>query len=185
MFRLATDARAPAERAAILHRVEAALLEADVPVESVVPLAELRTAVGDHVLVLVRMLVAMAAVLAAVGAAGLASAMGVAVVERTRELAVMRTLGATPGRISRMLLAEAGAIGTVSFVAALAVSVPLTLAVDRLVGMLGFLAPLPLIVSPGGVVAWAALVAGVAPLATLLPARRAAAIPVREAMAAT
>jgi hypothetical protein len=43
--------------------------------ESVQPLAELRTAMGDHVLVLVRLLVAMAAILGIVGVLGLVSAM--------------------------------------------------------------------------------------------------------------
>jgi putative ABC transport system permease protein len=184
-FRIATSARTPAERADVIRGLEASLGDAGAPVEAVVPLSELRTAVGDHVLILIQTLVAMAIVLGVVGALGLASAMGVSVVERTRELGVMKTLGATPERLVRMLLAEGGAIAALSGLLAFALSLPLALAVDRLVGTLGFLAPLPLVVSGPGVGAWLLLLAAVSVLATLVPARRAARMTIREALAQT
>jgi putative ABC transport system permease protein len=137
---------------------------------------------GDHILVLVRVLQAMAALLGAVGVLGLVSAMGVSVVERTRELAVLKTLGATPARITRMLVSEGLTIAGLSFVAAWALSVPLTLLVDRVVGNLGFLAPLPVVLSPAATLAWVG-VGTVATLgATILPARRASALVIREAL---
>jgi putative ABC transport system permease protein len=182
LLRVATTARSAAERAVILRGVEAALEAAGAPVLSVQPLAELRTAMGDHILVLVRVLQAMAALLGAVGVLGLVSAMGVSVVERTRELAVLKTLGATPARITRMLVSEGLTIAGLSFVAAWALSVPLTLLVDRVVGNLGFLAPLPVVLSPAATLAWVG-VGTVATLgATILPARRASALVIREAL---
>ncbi len=185
LLRVATTARSPAERTGIVREIEQELAEEGASVESVLPLAELRTAIGDHVLVLVRSLAAMALILAIVGALGLASAMGVSVVERTRELAVMKTLGATPRRIVNMLLAEGLAIAGLSAVAAFALAVPLTLFVDRLVGNLGFLAPLPLILSPAAALGWLGLALGVALAATLVPARRASALVIREALVRT
>jgi putative ABC transport system permease protein len=97
----------------------------------------------------------------------------------------MKALGATPRRIVRMLVAEGGAIGALSWFLAVALSVPLSHFVDRLIGTLGFLAPLPLILSTSGVVIWLALVALVSLVATLVPARRAARMVVREALAQT
>ena len=131
------------------------------------------------------MLVAMAVILAIVGALGLGSAMGVSILERTRELGVMKTLGATPNRIVRQLVAEGAAIGAASWVLALALSIPLSYAVGWVIGTLGFLAPLPLIVSGTAVGSWLVLVAAVALVATFVPARRAAAMVVREALAQT
>lgn len=185
LLRIATTARTAAERAGLIGRIEQALAEEGAQVESVLPLAELRTAVGDHVVVLVRALLAMAGILAIVGTLGLASALGVSVVERTRELAVMKTLGATPARIVRMLLAEGLAIAGLSFLLACALSVPLTLAVDWLVGNLGFLAPLPLVLSPAAALAWLGASLATAFAATLVPARRASSLVVREALGRT
>jgi len=50
---------------------------------------------------------------------------------------------------------------------------------------LGFLAPLPFLVSPAAVLSWGALTAAVATLATLVPARRASRLVIREALATT
>jgi putative ABC transport system permease protein len=184
LFRAATSAREPAQ-AALLKLVDAALDVGGASVQSVMPLAELRTAMGDHVLVLVRLLVAMAVILGVVGALGLTSTMGVSIVERTREIAVLKTLGATPSRIERMLLGEGLAMAGVSYLIGCLLSVPLTLLVNGIVGNLGFLAPLPLVLSPVAAVACLGVGAVVTWLATLLPARRASALVIREALGRT
>lgn len=126
---------------------------------------------------------ALAAILGIVGALGLGAVMGVSVLERTRELGVMKTLGATPRRIVRLLVAEGTAIAALSWVLAFALSIPLTLLVDRIVGNLGFLAPLPLVVSAAAAALWLGLVVVVAVVATVLPARRAARLVIRAALA--
>jgi putative ABC transport system permease protein len=185
MIRVATAARSSEDRSAILRSVESALDEVDTRVEQAVTLAEHRTAVGDHIVILIRMLLAIAAVMGLVGALGLTSAMGVSVVERTREIGVMKTIGATPGRVLRDVVAEALAIGVVSWVLAFALSVPLTAYLDRLIGNLGFLASLPLVLMPGAAVGWLGLVTVLSVFATAVPARRAGAISIREALAFT
>jgi putative ABC transport system permease protein len=185
MLRLVSSATSAEERTTILRAVERSLTSANVPIEQALPLSEHRTAVGDHLVILLRALIAMASVMAIVGALGLASTMGVSVIERTRELAVMKTIGATPRRIVRELLAEALVISLLSWVLAFCVSLPLTLYVDGLIGNLGFLAALPFVVVPSAAVAWLALAAVVSVLATWLPARRASSITIREALAFT
>jgi putative ABC transport system permease protein len=124
-------------------------------------------------------------VMAIVGALGLTSSMSVSVVERTRELAIMKTIGATPGRVVRDLLAEGTAIGALSWLLACVLSLPLTYYVDGLVGKLGFLASLPFVVVPEAALGWLALVVVVSMTATGLPARRAAAFTIRDALART
>ncbi len=114
MLRIATSATSPEARTAALRAIERALLDAGIGVQLATPLAELRTAVRDHILIPIRSLVAMAIILAIVGTLGLASTMGVSVVVRTRELGVMKTLGAAPGRIVRLLVSEGRAIGATS-----------------------------------------------------------------------
>jgi putative ABC transport system permease protein len=135
------------------------------------------------VLILIRTLMAMAIVMAIVGMLGLGSTMGIGVIERSREIAVMRTVGATPGHVTRLVVAEALFIGALSWICALALSVPVTLAVDGVVGGLGFLAPLPLVLSASAALGWLGLVLAGSFASTLLPARRASRVTVREALA--
>lgn len=185
MLRIATNARTAQERALMIRTLDDTLSRNGIGVESVMPLSELRTAVGDHILILIRSLVAMAVILGIVGTLGLASAMGVSVVERTRELAVMKVIGATPSRVTRELVREGLLVGLGSFPIALGISFPLTLLVDSIVGSLGFLAPLPLVFSPLAALAWLVTVAAVSLVATAIPARRAARQGIREALAQT
>jgi putative ABC transport system permease protein len=185
LLRIRTVAETGGERASAIRTIEGELLRRNVAVSSVVPLAELRTAIGDHVQILVNALIAMAIILAVVGTLGLGSAMGISVVERTREIGIMKAVGATPGRIVRLLLGEGVAISISSWFLACAFSVPLTHVVDRLIGNLGFLAPLPLVLSVAASVGWGVLTLAVGCLATLVPARRASKLVIREALAQT
>lgn len=183
MLRVATRGEDAASRAAALAAVEGALVRRGVPVEQGLALEEHKTAVGEHIVILVNALVAMAAIFGLVGMLGLGSAMGVSVIERTRELGVMKAIGATPARIVRLILLEALFIAGVSFIGATGLALPLTILVGDIVGTLGFMAPLPLVFSPVAAVVWLAASIIVALGATLVPARRAAALTVRDAIA--
>lgn len=184
MLRIATTATSKEGRLDTLRIIEKRLADDGVGIQTAVPLAELRTAMSDHIVILIRSLIAMAVVMATVGTLGLASTMGVSVLERTREFAVMKTVGATPARITRLLIAEALFIGALSWVAAVAISAPLTAVVDVLVGRLGFVAPLPFVMSPAAALAWLVLLVLTALAATWVPARRASAQTVVLALAA-
>jgi putative ABC transport system permease protein len=182
LLRVVTSATSPIEREDTIRRLNEALLQAGVSVDAVLPFAELRTAIGDHMIVLIRLLLAMAFIMALVGAMGLAATMSTNVIERTRELGVMKVLGARPSRIVWLLLMEAFFIAALSWVLAFALALPLTISVNTLVGMMGFLAPLPLVIGVTPPLLWLFLVALVSLLATLLPARSAVRLSAREAM---
>jgi putative ABC transport system permease protein len=185
MLRLKTRAVDEQARAAVIASLDAALRARGVHVATVVPLAELRTAVGDHVLILVRALTLLAFIFAVVGLSGLLQAMGTAVLERTRELGVMKSLGASKARLRRMLVDEALWLVLASFVLSLLLAVPLTWSVCVVVGKAGFLAPLPFTLSLGAVAAWLLMLVGMSIAVTWPLSSRAANISVREALAAT
>lgn len=182
MLRVATSATSPLERTQIIRAIEHRLEEQHVSVEAVIPLSVLRTAMGDHIVVLIRMLLAMAALMVAVGMLGLASTMGTNVLERTREIGVMKTLGATPAQVARIVIIEALFIGVASWAAAVVLALPLTALVGKTVGMLAFRVRLPLVVDPIAVLSWLALASLVAVVATLVPARRASRLTVWAAL---
>jgi putative ABC transport system permease protein len=183
LARLTTASNSGAERNLAITAIERELLRAGASVQVVMSFAELRTAVGDHVVVLVDALIALAAVLGCVGLLGLSSSMTTAVVERTREIGVMKAIGAGRRRILSDILSEGVLTAGISAILAFLLALPLAALVEAHLGRLGFLAPLPFVVSLSGAALWTLLVLIASLLATWLPARRAAAIPVREAIA--
>ncbi|QFY10063.1 FtsX-like permease family protein [Nonomuraea phyllanthi] len=164
----------------------AAVLRAlrDVPVESAtLATSELREAVDGHIFVLIGALIALAALMAIVGVLGLAAATGTSVVERTREFAVMQAIGATPRTVLGVVLGETVFIGLLSWPAAALLALPLSWAIGGLLGDLAFRTPLPLTFSPLALALWALAAAAGSALAGTAPARRAARLTIRQALA--
>ncbi|MDB4974054.1 MAG: FtsX-like permease family protein [Myxococcaceae bacterium] len=183
MLRIKTDARTPPARTEIMRALDLELAAVEASVASIIPLSVLRTAMGDHVLVLIRMLLAMALLMATVGALGLASTMGTNVLERTREIGIMKTLGATPRQTARLVVVEALWIAAMSWILGVLLAMPLTAQVGRTVGMLSFRLRLPFVMDATAMLGWLALIVLIAVTATLLPARRASRLTIREALA--
>ena len=146
------------------------------------PLDRLQAAMIGHVEVPVTMLLAASVLLALIGGLGLASLMTVNVLERTRELGVMKAVGAVPAVILKVIVAEGVLIAATSWLLALLLSLPLTRAVGLLAGHV-FGAPLPFTVSILAAAAWLGLVLVIAVAASAAPALRAARLVVREALA--
>ncbi|MFG2985349.1 ABC transporter permease [Streptomyces sp. NPDC048258] len=99
------------------------------------------------------------------------------VAQRTRELALLRAVGANRGQVKRSVLAEAGVVGLVSSVIGLAAGIGLAVAMRSAMDLFDAKIPAgPLIIAPGTVVV--ALIIGVlvTMLAAWLPARRTAKI---------
>jgi putative ABC transport system permease protein len=183
MLRIVSSATDPESRVEVIRRIEQALDEAGASVAVGMPLAELRTAVGDHIEVLVRALLAMALLMATVGALGLLSTMSMNVIERTRELGVLHAIGATPGVVRRIVVAEGLFVGLLSWLVAIVVALPLSAVVGGLVGRLSFNVSLPLVLSPEALAVWLVLLVAVSAAATAVPAWRASRLTVREALA--
>ncbi|WP_407565302.1 ABC transporter permease [Streptomyces sp. 184] len=105
------------------------------------------------------------------------------VAQRTKELALLRAVGASRRQVTRSVLFEATAVGTVAALAGLAAGTGIGAGLRSLMGATGQTVPDgPLVVSPTTVIV--SLVVGivVTVLAAWLPARRAAKIPPVAAM---
>jgi putative ABC transport system permease protein len=81
------------------------------------------------------------------------------------------------------ILSEGVLTAALSAALASLLALPLAAIVEVHLGRLGFMAPLPFVVSSNGMALWTLLVIAASVLATWLPARRAASISVREAIA--
>ena len=87
--------------------------------------AERVAGLEDHICVMTRQIAIASLMPIGVGALGLASALSVSVLERTKEVGILRSLGATPFKLAKTFASEGAAIGVVSLAIGMAVSFPL------------------------------------------------------------
>jgi len=167
----------------VIASVERALAHSGVPVARSVSQAQLDRALGGHLFILIFILVVMSILMATVGVMGLGSAMTINVLERTREFAVMRVLGAGAWTIRRTVVGEAVVVGVSSAGIALVLSLPLTMVVDWIVGAAAFGPELGSGLSAAAMPLWLALSIAGAVTASAYPSWRASRLTIREALA--
>ena len=145
-------------------------------------LASLDTAL-ESLDILVTFLLIMALLTASVGSMGLTGTMSMNVLERTREIGIMRSIGAKDSVIMRTVIAEGMVIGLISFVLAVLVSIPFTYGLATIVSVAIFSTPIKVVFTLTGYGIWIALVLVLSSLASILPARNAARLTIREVLA--
>ena len=133
--------------------------------------------------ILVSLLLIMAVVLVIVGGLGLAGTMSLNVIERTREIGVMRAIGAPTRSVLGIVLSEGLVIGLLGWSTSVVVSYPFSLGLTNAVGDAFFGGPIQFSYSLPGALMWLGLVLLISTLASLLPASNASRITVREALA--
>ncbi|MBC7876995.1 MAG: ABC transporter permease [Anaerolineales bacterium] len=132
---------------------------------------------------LVVFLLIMAILTAVVGAMGLTGTMGMNVLERTREIGIMRAIGADDLSVMRTVIAEGFVIGSISFVLAIILSIPFTYLLSYIVSVAIFETPIKVIFTFLGYGIWFGLVLVLSVVASILPARNAARLTIREVLA--
>jgi putative ABC transport system permease protein len=132
---------------------------------------------------IVGIMLSMAVMAAVVGSLGLASTMSINVVERGREIGVMRATGATSLAVAGIIIAEGLLVGVLSWLLAVPLSYPGALFLSNALGDSLIRIPLEFTYSIDGVGLWLLIVAVLSALASLWPALRATRVSVREALA--
>jgi len=132
--------------------------------------------------VLVYFMLVMAVLIAVVGGLGLAGTMSLNVMERTREIGVMRAIGAADGDIQQIVITEGLVIGLLSWILGVAFSFPITYVLDYGVGVSVFQSPLDVVFSWTGSFVWLLGMLVIAALASMAPALRASRLAVRETL---
>jgi putative ABC transport system permease protein len=129
------------------------------------------------------MLLSVAVIVAVVGGVGLMGSLSISVVERTKEIGVMRAIGARSGTIMGMFVMEGVLQGLLSWAIALPLSFILSQPVARALGQVMFQANLDYQYNFGAATIWLVLIVVISALASILPARNATRISVRESLA--
>jgi len=163
--------------------LEAAFERAGLSVSDVQTVIGERTEAGMSFGIIVALLMVMAALLALVGGLGLMGTMSINVLERTREIGVLRAIGAPNRGVARVFIVEGVAIGVISWMLGAVFALPLGRLLSDAVGLPLMGAPLSFTYSTLGVWVWLAAVVVLSALASALPARNASRLTVREVLA--
>jgi putative ABC transport system permease protein len=133
--------------------------------------------------ILVIFLMVMAILTAVVGSIGLMGTMGMNVLERTREIGVMRAIGAVDGEIVKSVVLEGMMIGLISWFAAVLLSFPISFVLLRTISTAIMGTIMPLRITPLGFAIWLGVVIFLSVVASMWPARGAARLTIREVLA--
>ena len=138
---------------------------------------------SQSVNILVIFLMTMAILTAVVGSIGLMGTMGMNVLERTREIGVMRAIGAVDMEIIKSVVVEGVMIGLISFVVAAVISFPISFILLRTISTAMMGTVMPLQITMLGFAIWLGVVIFLSIVASIWPARGASRLTIREVLA--
>ncbi len=168
---------------AIIQRINHHLEDDGYEVRSILDGNALRENAGTGVNILVIFLLIMALLTAFVGSIGLMGTMSINVLERTREIGVMRTIGATDFVVMQSVIIEGVVIGLITWFLAIGLSYPISQALLDIIGQAMADSTFILIFTPSGIVVWLAVVIALSIIASVMPARNAARLTINEVLA--
>lgn len=174
LVRLAPGVSEPEGREAIATALEGFPTAA---VQDLAQAAAQRAAAMGQILGLVTVLLVLTVIIALLG---ITNTLALSVSERTREIGLLRAVGATGRHVRRMVLGEAFLVAALAAVLGVGMGAGLGAVAIRAVGRT---APLPLVIPLGQLVGLVVVAAGAGLVAGLAPARRAARMQVLAAIA--
>jgi putative ABC transport system permease protein len=164
--------------------LQAHLEGAGLDVTSFYTLSQSRAAIDVLFSIIVMFLGSMALILTIVGGIGLTGTMSLSVLERIREIGVMRAIGASNGAVRQVIMAEGVVIGLMSWFMGTLLAVPMGKVLSDAVGVRTPLnTPLSYTIPPMAILLWLGLVVLVSLLASYVPAQSASQMSVREVLA--
>ena len=182
-YRIVTDQHDPAYQQMMAERVDVYFRTQGFHVSQTrTGESTLKTA-SDSLDILVTFLLIMALLTALVGSIGLTGTMGMNVLERTREIGVMRSIGAVDREIMRTVIVEGMVIGGISWMLGALLSFPITYLLSSIISSAIFHSQIAVHFTYTGFLIWLLVVLVLAVVASILPARNAARLTIREVLA--
>jgi putative ABC transport system permease protein len=163
--------------------LESHLERMNLHVNTVFPIATEREEGEAFFGIIISLLLVMALLLALVGGLGLMGTMSINVLERTREIGVLRAIGAPNRGVAWVFVREGIAIGLLSWGMGVLLAFPLGKGLSDAVGVSIMGVAQPFSYSLSGVVVWFGLVIILSAVASFWPARNASRLTVREVLA--
>jgi putative ABC transport system permease protein len=181
-YRIITRLHDPASNLELTRSIDSYLAQRNFAVQSVESGSDMRQKASIAINVVIVFLLIMAILTAFVGSMGLTGAMSINVLERTREIGVMRTIGAVDRVIMQSVIIEGLVIGLITWVLAIGVSFPICYTLLGIISTaLG--TPMDLTFTPLGILLWLGVVVVLSVFASIMPARNAAKLTINEVLA--
>jgi len=180
---ITTERHDEAFQVQVAEALEAHLDGVGLDVSYVQTRSQKRAAIDVLFNIVIMFLMSMAILLAIVGGIGLTGTMSLSVLERIREVGVMRAIGASNGAVLQVIMVEGVVIGLMSWLLGTLLALPVGKLLSDAVGMQTMNTPLSYTVPPIGVLLWLGLVVLLSALASYVPAQSAANLSVREVLA--
>jgi len=177
-----TDMRSSSSQSEVAKLLEQKLADKGLSISSLTKVADYAKALQDHLLLIATFLIIMSVLVVIVGGLGLATTMSINVMERTREIGIMRAIGASTYSLTGIIVTEGLIIGVLSWLISLAVSLPLSKFASYNFGMIFFESPLKFAVSTLGFAIWFVIVIVFAGLASFYPSQKASTMSVKDAL---
>jgi len=173
----------PAAQSQLAKALEAQFKASGMRVQQTQTISFIRQTVQSQFDIVVVLLLVMAVLLAVVGGLGLMGTMSLNVLERTREIGVMRAIGASNGAIRQIFIVEGVLIGILSWLIGSLLALPASRLLSDQFGIAFIQTPLSYVFSLFGVGLWLGVVVVLATLASILPARAASRLTIRDVLA--
>jgi putative ABC transport system permease protein len=182
MYRIITHAHDAASNLELAERIDTYLSARNFAVQSVESGSAMRQKATLAINVVIVFLLIMAILTAFVGSMGLTGSMSINVLERTREIGVMRTIGAVDRVIMQSVITEGLVIGLITWVLAIGVSFPIGQLLLTIIGKTLMGTPMTLSFTPLGILLWLGVVIVLSVFASIVPARSAARLTINEVL---
>jgi putative ABC transport system permease protein len=178
-----TSATTPDQRRTLASAVETAYEDAGIQVASVLQIDDERLEINAAFDILIVLLMILVLLLSLVGGLGLMGTMSLNVLERSREIGVMRAFGGSNRSVFRVVVLEGVAVGGLSWLLSLLLAIPLTLFFCDVIGHSFLDMALAYRYSAGGAFTWLGFVILLSAVSSALPAAHAVRLTVREVLA--
>ena len=171
------------EQKALGWAVEQALVARGYKVSEITAGLSLTATTTDGLNILTGFLLMMASMIAIVGSIGLTGTMSMNVLERTREIGIIRAIGASDRAVMSLVMVEGVLIGLMSWLFGTLLSLPIGTAMSNAINLALFGAIADFSITPVGVILWLGVVLVLSALASVMPARNAARLTIQEVLA--
>lgn len=182
-YRVITKDHDAASQQELTRRIDSYLTDRNFEIQSIQSGSLRRANSTQAVNTLVIFLLIMAILTAFVGSIGLTGTMSINVLERTREIGVMRTIGAVDIVIMQSVIIEGLVIGIITWILAIGLSFPISSLLLTIVGEAMMGSALELHFTPIGILIWLGVVLVLSVFASIVPARNAARLTINEVLA--
>lgn len=166
----------------ISDRLQDQFKQNHIEISSTETINELRQISDSSFSIVIMMLLVLAVIVAIVGGIGLMGSLWISVIERTKEIGIIRAIGGKTHHITGMFILEAVFQGILSWVVAFPIALVITPLVAKVLGQTMFKADLEYQFNFQAVLIWLVIVLLISLFASLIPARNAAQINVRQSL---